>query len=60
MPGVHRSDAAVRGPSEVLTDNGKQFTGRYAKPLPVEVMFERVRRESGINQRLFMRAAAME
>ncbi|WP_408055396.1 IS481 family transposase [Streptomyces paludis] len=39
-------------PSEVLTDNGKQFTGRYSKPLPTEVMFERVLRENGINQRL--------
>lgn len=39
-------------PSEVLTDNGKQFTGRYSRPLPVEVMFERVCRENGINQRL--------
>ncbi|WP_432164666.1 IS481 family transposase [Streptomyces sp. bgisy031] len=39
-------------PSEVLTDNGKQFTGRYSKPLPTEVMFERVCRENGINQRL--------
>ncbi|MEU6190782.1 IS481 family transposase [Nocardia sp. NPDC047038] len=39
-------------PSEVLTDNGKQFTGRYSKPLPTEVMFERVCRENGIFQRL--------
>ncbi|CAM4395006.1 integrase core domain-containing protein [Nocardiopsis rhodophaea] len=39
-------------PSEVLTDNGKQFTGRYSKPVPAEVMFERVCRENGITQRL--------
>ncbi|MEU6768121.1 IS481 family transposase [Streptomyces sp. NPDC046853] len=39
-------------PSEVLTDNGKQFTGRYSKPMPAEVMFERVCRENGITQRL--------
>ncbi|MEU1220293.1 integrase core domain-containing protein [Streptomyces microflavus] len=39
-------------PSEVLTDNGKQFTGRYSKLLPTEVMFEHVLRENGINQRL--------
>ncbi|MFJ9752947.1 integrase core domain-containing protein [Streptomyces chartreusis] len=38
-------------PSEMLTDNG-EFTGRYSKPLPTEVMFERVCRENGINQRL--------
>lgn len=36
----------------MFTDNGKQFTGRYPKPLPTEVMFERVCRENGINQRL--------
>jgi transposase InsO family protein len=39
-------------PSEVLTDNGGQFTGRYVKPQPVEVMFERICRENGIKQRL--------
>ncbi|KWT63519.1 transposase [Streptomyces albus subsp. albus] len=39
-------------PSEVLTDNGKQFTGRYAKPLPVEVLFERICRQNGITARL--------
>ncbi|MFJ6054883.1 IS481 family transposase [Streptomyces sp. NPDC092307] len=35
-------------PSEVLTDNGKQFTGRFTKPAPAEVLFERVCRENGI------------
>jgi transposase InsO family protein len=39
-------------PSEVLTDNGGQFTGRYVKPQPVEVLFERICRENGIKQRL--------
>ncbi len=34
-------------PSEVLTDNGKQFTGRHTRPEPAEVMFERVCRENG-------------
>lgn len=29
-------------PSEVLTDNGKQFTCRFTKPLPAEVLFERI------------------
>ena len=38
-------------PSEVLTDNGKQFTGRHIRPQPVEVLFERVCRENGILQR---------
>jgi transposase InsO family protein len=35
-------------PSEVLTDNGRQFTGRYTRPQPVEVLFERIYRENGI------------
>jgi transposase InsO family protein len=35
-------------PGEVLTDNGRQFTGRYTRPQPVEVLFERVCRENGI------------
>ncbi|MGP4009906.1 integrase core domain-containing protein [Streptomyces sp. 4N124] len=38
-------------PSEVLTDNGKQFTGRHNKPEPAEVLFERVCRENGITAR---------
>ncbi|MEU3462947.1 IS481 family transposase [Streptomyces sp. NPDC006733] len=39
-------------PFEVLTDNGKQFTGRHTRPQPVEVLFERICRENGISQRL--------
>lgn len=39
-------------PSEVLSDNGKQFTGRFTKPYPAEVLFERICRENGITQRL--------
>ena len=39
-------------PGEVLTDNGVQFTGRYAKPRRVEVLFERILRDNGIGQRL--------
>ncbi len=43
---------AVYGvPDEVLTDNGKVFTGRFHRP-PVEVLFERICRENGITQRL--------
>lgn len=34
-------------PAELLTDNGKQFTGRFTKPLPAEVLFERFCRENG-------------
>ena len=39
-------------PGEVLSDNGKQFTGRFGKPRPAEVLFERICRENGITQRL--------
>jgi transposase InsO family protein len=40
-------------PGEVLTDNGKVFTGRFHKPgVPVEVMFDRICRENGITHRL--------
>jgi len=35
-------------PAEMLTDNGKQFTGRFTKPRPAEVLFGRVCREHGI------------
>jgi len=34
---------AVYGvPEEVLTDNGTVFTGRFIKPRPAEVLFERL------------------
>ena len=38
-------------PEEILTDNGKVFTGRFNQP-PVEVLFDRVCRENGITHRL--------
>ena len=38
-------------PAQVLTDNGKVFTGRYAQP-PVEVLFDRIGRENGIEHLL--------
>lgn len=34
-------------PAQVLTDNGKVFTGRFAQP-PVEVLFDRICRENGV------------
>ncbi|MEU5426867.1 IS481 family transposase [Streptomyces olivoreticuli] len=52
------ADAFVRAmrthgvPAEVLTDNGKQFTGRFTRPRPAEVLFERVCRENGIGAKL--------
>lgn len=38
-------------PQEVLTDNGKVFTGRYSLR-PIEVLFDRICRENGITHRL--------
>ena len=38
-------------PQQVLTDNGKVFTGRFAQP-PVEVLFDRICRENGIEHLL--------
>jgi len=35
-------------PAQVLTDNGKVFTGRFAQP-PVEVFFDRICRENGVD-----------
>ena len=34
-------------PEQILTDNGRVFTGRYHRP-PVEVLFDRICRENGI------------
>jgi transposase InsO family protein len=39
-------------PGEVLSGNGKQFTGWFGRPRPAEVLFERICRENGITQRL--------
>jgi transposase InsO family protein len=38
-------------PEEILTDNGKVFTGRFNQP-PVEVLFDRICRENGIGHLL--------
>jgi transposase InsO family protein len=38
-------------PSQLLTDNGKVFTGRFNHP-PVEVLFDRICRENGIEHLL--------
>src|ERR1700742_18100 len=39
-------------PSEVLTDNGKQFTGKFGGPRAGEGLFDRICRENGITHRL--------
>jgi transposase InsO family protein len=47
--------AAMRAygvPDEVLSDNGRQFTGRFCRPRPAEVLFERICRRNGITRRL--------
>jgi transposase InsO family protein len=38
-------------PEQILTDNGNVFTGRFNRP-PVEVLFDRVCRENGIDHLL--------
>ena len=38
-------------PEQVLTDNGKVFTGRFHRP-PVEVLFDRICRENGVEHLL--------
>ena len=38
-------------PQQVLTDNGRVFTGRFGHP-PVEVLFDRICRENGIEHLL--------
>jgi transposase InsO family protein len=46
--------AAMRAhgvPQQILTDNGKVFTGRFHAP-PVEVLFDRICRENGIEHLL--------
>ncbi len=48
---VLSSSLATYGiPDEILTDNGKVFTGRFG-PQPVEVLFDRICRENGISHR---------
>jgi transposase InsO family protein len=37
-------------PDEILTDNGKCFTGRFG-PHPTEVLFDRILRECGVSHR---------
>jgi hypothetical protein len=44
-------------PSEALTDNGKQFIGRFTKPRPAEVLFEQLCRENAVTQ-LLLRGAS--
>jgi transposase InsO family protein len=49
--GLRAALAAYGVPEQILTDNGKVFTGRFAHP-PVEVLFEAICREHGIEHLL--------
>ena len=49
--GLREALAAYGLPEQILTDNGKVFTGRFNKP-PVEALFDRICRENGITHLL--------
>jgi transposase InsO family protein len=44
--------ARFGAPEQVLTDNGVQFTGKYLRPRPTEVLFDRICRGNGIEHLL--------
>ena len=49
--GLRGALAAYGAPQQILTDNGKVFTGRFNHP-PVEVLFDAICREHGIEHLL--------
>lgn len=49
--GLRSALAAYGVPEQILTDNGKVFTGRFNHPV-VEVLFDRICRENGIEHLL--------
>jgi transposase InsO family protein len=49
--GLVKALRAYGVPEAILTDNGKVFTGRFNQP-PVEVLFDRICRENGIQHLL--------
>lgn len=49
--GLEQALARFGVPGQILTDNGKVFTGKHFRP-PVEVLFENICRENGIENRL--------
>jgi transposase InsO family protein len=49
--GLRAALAAYGAPEQILTDNGKVFTGRFNHP-PVEVLFDAICRENGIEHLL--------
>jgi transposase-like protein len=50
LTSIYRALARYGTPAELLTDNGKVFTGRLG-PHPAEVLFDRICREHGITHR---------
>jgi hypothetical protein len=50
--GVHRGDGPPRCAVGSVDRQREQFTGRFTKPRPAEVLFERICRENGIIARL--------
>ena len=49
--GLRSALASYGAPEQILTDNGKVFTGRFSHP-PVEVLFDAICRENGIEHLL--------
>jgi transposase InsO family protein len=49
--GLRGALASYGAPEQILTDNGKVFTGRFAHP-PVEVLFDAICRQNGIEHLL--------
>ena len=49
--GLRAAMAAHGVPEQILTDNGRVFTGRFGRP-PTEVLFDRICRENGVEHLL--------
>jgi transposase InsO family protein len=49
--GLRAALASYGAPEQILTDNGRVFTGRFNPP-PVEVLFDAICRENGIEHLL--------
>lgn len=49
--GLTKALRAYGCPQQILTDNGKVFTGRFNRP-PVEALFDRICRENGVHHLL--------
>ena len=49
--GLRDALATYGAPEQILTDNGKVFTGRFHHP-PVEVLFDAICRQHGIEHLL--------